>query len=34
MEKYKYNLVFMIIGGVFSLVAVVMILVSVGIRIS
>ena len=34
MEKYKYNLVFMIIGGVFSLVAVVMILVSVGTRIS
>ncbi len=34
MEKYKYNLVFMIIGGVFSLVAVIMILVSVGTRIS
>ncbi len=34
MEKYKYNLVFMIIGGVFSLVAVIMLLVSVGTRIS
>lgn len=34
MEKYKYNPVFMIIGGVFSLVAVIMLLVSVGTRIS
>lgn len=34
MEKYKYNLVFMIIGGVFTLVAVIMILVSAGMSIS
>lgn len=33
-EKYKYNLAFIIIGAVFSLVAAVMIFVSVGTRIS
>lgn len=34
MGKYKYNLVFMIIGGVFSLVAVVMLIVSVSVNVS
>lgn len=34
MEKYKYNLAFMIIGAVFTLVAAVMLIVSVAVNVS